>query len=142
MIIGSAGDADSDFMPPRDVKSASPTGFRGSPARPARNHQSPSKSIYTATARIAYLPTETGEIEQWSWPTLNKTDKVDWSFCRPLRVVLEAGWTGPQIIRKVTGMHFSVMVFGDNVEQQLAPYQETNMGPIAPEYMEKIDHTD
>ncbi len=39
-------------------------------------------------------------------------------------------------------MHFSVMVFGDNVERQLAPFQETNMGPIAPEYMEKADCTD
>ena len=39
-------------------------------------------------------------------------------------------------------MHFSVMVFGDDVEQQLAPFQETNMGPIAPEYMQKIDYTD
>ena len=39
-------------------------------------------------------------------------------------------------------MHFSVMVFGDNVERQLAPFQETNMGPIAPEYMEKVDYTD
>ena len=39
-------------------------------------------------------------------------------------------------------MHFSVMVFGDDVEQQLAPFQETNMGPIAPEYMQKVDYTD
>lgn len=39
-------------------------------------------------------------------------------------------------------MHFSVMLFGDNVERQLAPFQETNMGPIAPEYMEKVDYTD
>ena len=39
-------------------------------------------------------------------------------------------------------MHFSVMVFGDNVEQQMAPFQETNMGPIAQDYMEKIDRTD
>jgi hypothetical protein len=39
-------------------------------------------------------------------------------------------------------MHFSAMVFGDNVEQQLAPFQETNMGPIAPEHMERIDVTD
>ena len=34
------------------------------------------------------------------------------------------------------------MVFGDDVERQLAPFQETNMGPIAPEYMERIDVTD
>ena len=39
-------------------------------------------------------------------------------------------------------MHFSVMVFGDDVERQLAPFQETNMGPIAPEYMQKVDYTD
>ena len=38
-------------------------------------------------------------------------------------------------------MHFSVMVFGD-IEQQLAPFQETNMGPIAPEFMQKVDYTD
>jgi hypothetical protein len=34
-------------------------------------------------------------------------------------------------------MHFSVMVFGGDVEQQLAPFQETNMGPIAPEFMQR-----
>ena len=39
-------------------------------------------------------------------------------------------------------MHFCVMVFGDNVEQQMAPFQETNMGPIARDYMEKVDRTD
>ena len=39
-------------------------------------------------------------------------------------------------------MHFSVMVVGEDVEGQLAPFQETNMGPIAPEYMEKVDRTD
>ncbi len=39
-------------------------------------------------------------------------------------------------------MHFTVMVFGDDVERQLAPFQENNMGPIAPEYLQKIDHTD
>jgi hypothetical protein len=39
-------------------------------------------------------------------------------------------------------MHFSVMVFGDDVKRQLAPFQECNMGPIAPEYMEKVDFTD
>ena len=39
-------------------------------------------------------------------------------------------------------MHFCAMVFGDDVERQLAPFQETNMGPIAPEYMERIDVTD
>ena len=38
-------------------------------------------------------------------------------------------------------MHFSVMVFGDDVGQLLAPFQEPNMGPIAPEYLEKIDVT-
>ena len=31
-------------------------------------------------------------------------------------------------------MHFSVMIFGDDVERQLAPFQECNIGPIAPEY--------
>ena len=39
-------------------------------------------------------------------------------------------------------MHFCVMVFGDDVERQLEPFQECNMGPIAPEYMEKVDFTD
>jgi hypothetical protein len=39
-------------------------------------------------------------------------------------------------------MHFLVMVFGENVVQQLAPFQQTNMGPIDPEYMTKIDYTD
>jgi hypothetical protein len=39
-------------------------------------------------------------------------------------------------------MHFSVMIFGDEVEQQLAPFQETNMGPIAPAFMQTIDWTD
>jgi hypothetical protein len=34
------------------------------------------------------------------------------------------------------------MVFGDDLEQQPAPFQQTNMGPIAPEFMQKIDHTD
>jgi hypothetical protein len=28
------------------------------------------------------------------------------------------------------------------VKRQLAPFQECNMGPIAPEYMEKVDFTD
>jgi hypothetical protein len=39
-------------------------------------------------------------------------------------------------------MHFCVMLFGDDVERQLAPFEECNMGPIAPEYMEKVDVTD
>jgi len=39
-------------------------------------------------------------------------------------------------------MHFAVMVFGDNVEQQLAPFQQTDMGHIDPKYMAKIDYTD
>ncbi len=38
-------------------------------------------------------------------------------------------------------MHFSAIVFGNDLEQQMAPFQETSMGPIAPEYMEKVDHT-
>jgi hypothetical protein len=39
-------------------------------------------------------------------------------------------------------MHFLVMVFGDNMVQQLAPFQQTNMGPIDPKYMKKLDYTD
>ena len=39
-------------------------------------------------------------------------------------------------------MHFLVMVFGENVVQQLAPFQQPNMGPIDPEFMTKIDYTD
>jgi hypothetical protein len=30
------------------------------------------------------------------------------------------------------------MVFGDDLEQQPAPFQQTDMGPIAPECMQKI----
>jgi hypothetical protein len=30
------------------------------------------------------------------------------------------------------------MVVGDNVDQQMAPFEGTNMGPIAPEYMDKM----
>ena len=39
-------------------------------------------------------------------------------------------------------MHFCVMIFGDDVERQLAPFQESNMGPIAPRTLEKVDVTD
>lgn len=38
-------------------------------------------------------------------------------------------------------MHLTVMVFGDP-ESQLAPFQETDMGPIATEYIEEVDVTD
>jgi hypothetical protein len=34
------------------------------------------------------------------------------------------------------------MVIGDDVKRQMAPYQETNMGPIDPEHMTKIDVTE
>jgi hypothetical protein len=39
-------------------------------------------------------------------------------------------------------MHFSVIVFGNDIDQALAPFQATNMGPIAEEWMEKIDLTE
>ena len=35
--------------------------------------------------------------------------------------------------------HFTVLVIGDNVEEQLAPYQENNMGDCPEEYMEFND---
>ncbi len=38
--------------------------------------------------------------------------------------------------------HFTVMVFGDNAEEQLAPFQENNMGNCPDEYMEFNDETD
>lgn len=38
--------------------------------------------------------------------------------------------------------HFTVMIFGDNAEDQLAPFQENNMGTCPEEYMEFIDQTD
>ena len=33
-------------------------------------------------------------------------------------------------------MHFSIMVVGDNVEEQMAPFQENNMGDCPNEYLE------
>lgn len=38
--------------------------------------------------------------------------------------------------------HFTVMVFGDDPERQLAPFQENNMGDCPEEYMEFMDCTD
>lgn len=38
--------------------------------------------------------------------------------------------------------HFTVMVIGENVDAQLAPFQENNMGDCPPEYMEFNDMTD
>lgn len=38
--------------------------------------------------------------------------------------------------------HFTVLVVGDNVEEQLAPYQENNMGDCPREYMEFNDVTE
>jgi len=35
--------------------------------------------------------------------------------------------------------HFTVLVIGDNIEEQLAPYQENNMGDCPREYMEFMD---
>ena len=39
-------------------------------------------------------------------------------------------------------MHFTVMVIRDDPELQMAPFQETNMGPIDARYMQKVDFTD
>lgn len=38
--------------------------------------------------------------------------------------------------------HFTVLVIGDNVEEQLAPFQENNMGDCPGEYMEFDDQED
>jgi hypothetical protein len=38
--------------------------------------------------------------------------------------------------------HFAVLVIGDNIEEQLAPYQENNMGDCPQEYLEFNDVTD
>ena len=38
--------------------------------------------------------------------------------------------------------HFAVLVIGDNIEEQLAPFQENNMGDCPSDYMEFTDHTD
>jgi len=38
--------------------------------------------------------------------------------------------------------HFTVLVIGENPEQQLAPYQENNMGDCPPEFMEFFDIED
>jgi len=38
--------------------------------------------------------------------------------------------------------HFSVLVIGENVEEQLAPYQENNMGDCPEEYLSFNDMTD
>lgn len=38
--------------------------------------------------------------------------------------------------------HFTVLVVGDNVEEQLAPFQENNMGDCPTEYMEFSDETE
>jgi len=38
--------------------------------------------------------------------------------------------------------HFTVMVIGDNLEEQLAPYQENNMGNCPQEYLEFNDEED
>ncbi len=38
--------------------------------------------------------------------------------------------------------HFTVLVVGDNVEEQLAPFQENNMGDCPEEYMEFEDKTE
>lgn len=38
--------------------------------------------------------------------------------------------------------HFSVLVIGDNVEEQLAPYQENNMDDFPEEYLEFNDETE
>jgi hypothetical protein len=38
--------------------------------------------------------------------------------------------------------HFPVLVVGQDVEQQLAPFQENNMGDCPREYMEFTDHED
>lgn len=38
--------------------------------------------------------------------------------------------------------HFSVMVIGNNIEEQLAPYQENNMGDCPEEYLEFNDCTE
>lgn len=38
--------------------------------------------------------------------------------------------------------HFVVIVVGDNIEQQLAPYQENNMGDCPPEYLSFQDNTE
>ena len=35
--------------------------------------------------------------------------------------------------------HFTVLVIGENVEKQLAPYQENNMGDCPQEYLEFHD---
>ena len=38
--------------------------------------------------------------------------------------------------------HFTCMIFGDNAEEQLAPFQENNMGNCPDEYMEFNDETE
>lgn len=38
--------------------------------------------------------------------------------------------------------HFTVLVIGDNIEEQLAPYQENNMGDCPREYLEFNDQED
>ena len=38
--------------------------------------------------------------------------------------------------------HFTVMVIGDNPEDQLAPYQENNMGTCPEEFLEFRDETE
>lgn len=38
--------------------------------------------------------------------------------------------------------HFTVLVIGDNPEQQLAPYQENNMGDCPKEYLQFFDKTE
>ena len=38
--------------------------------------------------------------------------------------------------------HFSVLVVGDNIKEQLAPYQENNMGDCPQEYLEFIEDND
>ena len=37
-------------------------------------------------------------------------------------------------------MHFTVMVVGDDIEQQLAPFQENNMGDCPEEYLEEVEY--
>ncbi len=38
--------------------------------------------------------------------------------------------------------HFSVLVIGDDVEEQLAPYQENNRDTCPKKYMEFVDKED
>ena len=38
--------------------------------------------------------------------------------------------------------HFTVLVIGENVEEQLAPFQENNMGDCPQEYMKFNDRED